>query len=311
MIRDEALESGTMADADEPIRSKGRTRWAPPLSANEECELAARIKGGDQAARRRLILTNLRIVVDIARRYAGRKLPMDDLVQEGNLGLIRASADFDPMVHGCRFYTYAGIWIRAFIRKALVANDSIIRVPNHAFRRHQERRPETATAGADDPGLEGAEDDAEEPKAAPRRGRSVEPAPARCEASASSDAAVDFVPLFDAIVDPRQPEQEAAEQERRLALDLALRRLNPVEAWVLRERYGLGLKIAEEGRWASSRPTAPRRDRKGEKTDPTETCRSYFHRTYPEMRRDCGLSYYRIRQVEVTALEKLREALHA
>ena len=142
MIRDEeAFESQPSADPDGRIRSTGSVRWDPLLSADEERELADRIKGGDQAARRQLILANLRVVVEIARGFRSSKVPLDDLIQEGNLGLIRASEDFDPSVHGCRFYTYAEVWIRAFIHRALIANDSLIRVPQHVFlQRKQYRR---------------------------------------------------------------------------------------------------------------------------------------------------------------------------
>jgi DNA-directed RNA polymerase sigma subunit (sigma70/sigma32) len=103
------------------------------LSVDEERELADRIKRGDAAARKQLILANLRLVISLVRRYRSRKLSFDDLVQEGNLGLIRASQDFDPSVHDTRFSTYAEIWINAFVYRALVANDSLIRVPEYVF----------------------------------------------------------------------------------------------------------------------------------------------------------------------------------
>jgi RNA polymerase primary sigma factor len=140
MIRNHTLEPQTLADPAGWNQDHDPARWQPLLSGEEERELALRIKDGDQAARRHLILANLRLVAGIARRYKGGKLSLDDLVQEGNLGLIRASEDFDPSVHVCSFYTYAAIWIKAFIHRALIANDSLIRIPLHVFQRHKRYR---------------------------------------------------------------------------------------------------------------------------------------------------------------------------
>ena len=147
MFRDDAFEPQPPAEPAEGPRDHDPARWQPLLSVDEERELAVRIKAGDQAARRQLILANLRLVAVIARRYKGSKVPLDDLVQEGNLGLIRASEDFDPSAHGCRFYTYAEIWIKAFIHRALVVNESLIRVPEHVFRLRKQYRRVASTLG--------------------------------------------------------------------------------------------------------------------------------------------------------------------
>ena len=103
------------------------------LSAQEERDLAERIKCGDVAARKELIMANLGLVICIVQRYRSSKLSYDDLVQEGNLGLIRASQDFDPSARESRFSTYARIWIISYINRALIANDSLIRTPEHVF----------------------------------------------------------------------------------------------------------------------------------------------------------------------------------
>jgi RNA polymerase primary sigma factor len=100
------------------------------LSRDEESELAARIARGDRSARDRLVQANLGLVVTIARRFVGRGLDLDDLVGEGNLGLIRAVGAFDPRF-GTRFGTYAVCWIRQAIRDALVHRASTIRLPEH------------------------------------------------------------------------------------------------------------------------------------------------------------------------------------
>jgi RNA polymerase primary sigma factor len=100
------------------------------LSADEERELAAAIAGGDDDARARMIGANLRLVVRIARDYLGRGLVLDDLIGEGNLGLIRAVEEFDPRF-GTRFSTYASYWIKQSIRHALINTTATIRLPAH------------------------------------------------------------------------------------------------------------------------------------------------------------------------------------
>ena len=100
------------------------------LTAAEERELAAAIANGDEQARDRMIQANLRLVVKIAREYLGRGLALDDLVGEGNLGLIRATSEFDPKF-GTRFSTYASYWIKQSIRHALINTTATIRLPAH------------------------------------------------------------------------------------------------------------------------------------------------------------------------------------
>jgi RNA polymerase primary sigma factor len=99
----------------------------PLLSAADEYDLAVRLRAGDGEARSRLIQANLRLVVSIARIYAHRGVCLEDLIEEGNLGLLRAVASFDPK-RGCRFSTYATYWIRQAMRVALT-NNRTIRLP--------------------------------------------------------------------------------------------------------------------------------------------------------------------------------------
>jgi RNA polymerase sigma factor (sigma-70 family) len=316
MIHDSDLEAHPSADAHGRKRIGWRDRWAPVLSADEERELADRIKGGDQAARRQLVLANLRLVVMIARRFKTDKLPVDDLVQEGNLGLMRASEDFDPSVHGCRFASYAEIWIKAFIHRALVANDSLIRVPQHVFLlRKRYRRLMSTLVG---PGTDGdtavganapsVEEIARMIGVSPRQ---LEPTVlGRCERDTAHIGEADEVmPLTEAIVDHHLPDQEVAECEQRVLLEIALRRLNPVEAWVIRERYGLCMLIPDARNWSSLGPPADRDVPDADPEGNAPTRRTYYHRTYPELERACGLSRHRIWQVEQAALEKLGEVL--
>jgi RNA polymerase primary sigma factor len=100
------------------------------LTAAEERELAVAIARGDKDARKRMIEANLRLVVKIARDYVGRGIGIDDLIGEGNLGLIRAAEEFDPRF-GTRFSTYASYWIKQAIRHALINTTATIRLPAH------------------------------------------------------------------------------------------------------------------------------------------------------------------------------------
>ncbi len=104
------------------------------LTAEEEVELAKRIEKGDLAAKERMINSNLRLVVSQARRYQGHGLPMEDLVQEGMLGLIRAVEKFDWR-RGFKFSTYGTLWIRQAIQRGLQNHGRTIRVPVHVAQR--------------------------------------------------------------------------------------------------------------------------------------------------------------------------------
>jgi RNA polymerase primary sigma factor len=100
------------------------------LSRDEEHELAGLIANGDHDARNRLVQANLPLVIKIANDFRGRGLELDDLIGEGNLGLIRAAEDFDPSF-GTRFSTYSAYWIKESIRRALMNTTCTIRLPAH------------------------------------------------------------------------------------------------------------------------------------------------------------------------------------
>ncbi len=106
---------------------------SPLLSADEEKILARQAQDGDEAARQRMIESNLRLVVKIARRYINRSLPLLDLIEEGNLGLIHAVKKFNPEL-GFRFSTYATWWIRQTIERAIMNQSHTVRLPIHVIK---------------------------------------------------------------------------------------------------------------------------------------------------------------------------------
>ena len=103
------------------------------LTAEQEIELANRIKAGDEEAREQMIKANLRLVVKIAREYEGIGLPLMDLIGEGNIGLMKAVERFDPS-YGAKLSTYSVWWIKQSIRRALANQSKTIRLPMHMKR---------------------------------------------------------------------------------------------------------------------------------------------------------------------------------
>lgn len=130
-IREEFDASTKSLDATQMYLSE--IGFSPLLTAEEEVLYARRALRGDEAARRRMIESNLRLVVKISRRYSNRGLALLDLIEEGNLGLIRAVEKFDPE-RGFRFSTYATWWIRQTIERALMNQTRTIRLPIHVVK---------------------------------------------------------------------------------------------------------------------------------------------------------------------------------
>ncbi len=228
----------------------GQLPGGPLLTAAEERALAVGIAAGDAEARGRLIRSNLRLVVRIARDYQGRGLPLDDLVGEGNLGLIRAAQDFDP-AFGTRFSTYAAHWIKQAIRHALTTTGATIRLPAHVVNLlHRWRRAERTLRRrlGRDPGFDevadalGLTDSHRDLVArALQARRLVAEGPAHDQAPGAGVLAAGDDPAAGL---------EAAE-ERRAVLG-RLERLDDRERTVIRLRFGLGghdpLTLKEVGR---------------------------------------------------------------
>jgi RNA polymerase primary sigma factor len=230
------------------------TRHHALLTAQEETSLAAAIERGDRNARARMIEANLRLVVKIARQFHGRGLGLDDLIGEGNLGLIRAAQDFNPRF-GTRFSTYAAYWIKQAIRAALTNTTATIRLPAHMvgllgrwrrterdLRREHGREP-TFTEIADSLGLTHVQRElvhhALSTRMLVREGTRESPGESRCICGGSSDPT-------------RSHEAEWEAEEERQAVRRRLERLDARERLVVALRFGLEgdrpLTLQEVGR---------------------------------------------------------------
>ena len=209
------------------------------LTAAEEVELAKRIERGDTSAKERMINSNLRLVVSIAKRYQGHGLPLGDLIQEGIIGLNRAVEKFDWR-RGFKFSTYATWWIRQACQRAISNQSRTIRVPAHVH----ERRVTLARVGRRlEAELGRAPTNEELAEAASFELQHVEEALDIVEASVSLNQSVGEDAdgeLGDLFADPASPdpEEEAGDALRRQAVQTALRALPDLERRVLELRFG-------------------------------------------------------------------------
>jgi RNA polymerase primary sigma factor len=250
----------------------------PLLTAAEEVALAKRIERGDRAAKERMINSNLRLVVSIAKRYQGSGMALGDLIQEGVIGLNRAVEKFDWR-RGFKFSTYATWWIRQACQRAVSNQSATIRVPTHVH----ERRVKLARARNRLQAATGEEPTAEElAKATGLELQYVEEALGAVEASVSLNQAVGSDgdgELGDLFADPSaaDPSEEAAEALRRRSVREALSRLPERDRRVLELRFGFD----------------------GEAT------------SLEQIGRELQMSRERVRQVERDALARLQDELAA
>jgi RNA polymerase primary sigma factor len=215
-------------------------RRHPLLGRQDEIELASRIERGDLAAKERMVNANLRLVIANARKYEGHELPLLDLIQEGILGLIRATEKFDHR-KGFKFSTYATFWIRESIQRAIANRARPIRLPVQIGQR--ERRIErargmlTARLGRD-PSDEEVADAAELEVSAVREAGAVSRVVTSLDRPVGED---DETPLG-ALIESEEPGPEELLELalREDALRRALARLPERERTVVKLRYGIG-----------------------------------------------------------------------
>ncbi|HJB26014.1 MAG TPA: RNA polymerase sigma factor RpoD [Firmicutes bacterium] len=277
-LKNEDLESSLASEGisiDDPVKvylkEIGRV---PLLTPEEEIDLATRMEQGDEEARKRLAEANLRLVVSIAKRYVGRGMQFLDLIQEGNLGLIKAVEKFDH-TKGFKFSTYATWWIRQAITRAIADQARTIRIPVHMVETINKVKKVTSQLlhkNGHDPSADeiAAELDMPVDKVREIMRVAQEPVSLETPIGEEEDSHLgDFIPDDDAPA----PAEAASHTLLKEQLSDVLSTLTPREEKVLRLRFGL-----EDGR----------------------------SRTLEEVGKEFNVTRERIRQIEAKALRKLR-----
>ena len=247
------------------------------LSADDEHELAVAIGGGDVHARDRMVRANLRLVVNIARGYTGKGLGLQDLIEEGNLGLLRAVEGFDPAV-GTRFSTYASYWIKQSIKRALINTAKTIRIPAYMVELLSKWRRAT-TRLAEELGRTPTPEEIARVLGLPRKKLPIIKKAIRIyNLTPQTDQADAGWSLGEMIQDERirTPDTEMVESDNLVHVMRQLETMDTREATVLRMRFGLD---------------------------------GHEPRTLKEIGESLGLTRERVRQIETEALGKLAESL--
>ncbi len=211
------------------------------LTADEEIELSKRIADGDEAARHHMIQTNLRLVVKISRRYLNRGMALADLIEEGNVGLMRAVEKFDA-VHGCRFSTYATWWIRQSVERAIMNQARTIRVPVHVTKELNSITKHVNEVRAL-LGREPSEQEiAEQMNISVERVHTLMRTTVRTESADEIGFGDDGISIYEVTADEQadSPSQHLETERRNATLEEWMNRLTDQEREVVRMRYGLG-----------------------------------------------------------------------
>ncbi len=247
------------------------------LSAQEEQELADRIGEGDVRARDRMVRANLRLVVNIARGYTGKGLSLQDLIEEGNLGLLRAVEGFDPAM-GTRFSTYASYWIKQSIKRALINSAKTIRIPAYMVELLSKWRRANARL-TEELGRTPTPEEIARVLGLPRKKLPIIKKAIRIyNSTPQTDQAEAGWSLGEMIMDERMktPEDELVEHDALKHVLEMIETMDQREATVLRMRFGLN------------------------DTEP---------HTLKEIGHQLGLTRERVRQIETEALNKLADGL--
>ena len=251
--------------------------YSPLLSADEEKHYSRLARSGDDAGRRRMIESNLRLVVKISRRYINRGLTLLDLIEEGNLGLIRAVEKFDPE-RGFRFSTYATWWIRQTIERAIMNQTRTIRLPIHVVKELNVylRAARELTQKLDhEPSAEEIADMLDKPAADVKRLLKLNERVTSVDTPIGPESDKSVV---DTIADARVCDPSQLLQDRDIKDSIAdwLEELSDKQREVVSRRFGL---------------------------------RGYESSTLEEVGREIGLTRERVRQIQVEALKRLRSIM--
>lgn len=250
----------------------------PLLTPEEEVKLARRIKRGDKEARSHMIRANLRLVVKIAQDYSGYGLPLNDLISEGNIGLMKAVERFDPKKGG-KLSTYAAWWIKQSIKRALANQSKTIRLPVHMVDKIAKMR-RIATILTEVLGREPTDEEIADEIGLPRRKlamlKQASQRPTSLDAPVNEGEGTEYGEI---IGDDRavSPFQMLSDKNMQHQLDGLLEVLDSRERRIIDERFGLNGK----------KPM-----------------------TLEDVGRQFGVTRERIRQLQNSALEKMRRALH-